>query len=193
MRLKNNKGFTLIELIVVIAIIAILAAVVIPNLFGVTEKAKQATTKALASSVVAAATGYWGEQVGTGQMVYPTNDCGDVDVPDALPAVDADGVVAGGEQEAFDARELERTAATEGNARPGIGNYIESVSDEWSCVTEGENVVWTQMGDASYEVYYSRPVLEIESFRVAYRFTADADAPGTAVVAGGNGTLASEF
>ncbi len=38
-KIKNKKGFTLIELIVVIAVIAILAAVLIPRFAGFTEDA----------------------------------------------------------------------------------------------------------------------------------------------------------
>lgn len=44
-KMKNRKGFTLIELIVVIVIIGILAAVLIPRLTGFTDKAE--TTQAV--------------------------------------------------------------------------------------------------------------------------------------------------
>ena len=37
---KNNKGFTLVEILVVIAIIGILAVVAVPSLFKNIEKAK---------------------------------------------------------------------------------------------------------------------------------------------------------
>lgn len=38
---KNTKGFTLIELIVVIAIIGILAAILVPSILGYVKKSKQ--------------------------------------------------------------------------------------------------------------------------------------------------------
>ncbi|MGI6751741.1 MAG: prepilin-type N-terminal cleavage/methylation domain-containing protein [Anaerovoracaceae bacterium] len=40
-KMKNRKGFTLVELIVVIVIIGILAAVVIPRLSGFSDSAKE--------------------------------------------------------------------------------------------------------------------------------------------------------
>ena len=39
---RNKKGFTLIELLVVILILAILAALVVPRMFGHTDEAKRA-------------------------------------------------------------------------------------------------------------------------------------------------------
>ena len=52
MKRKNSKkGFTLIELIVVIAILGILALIAVPRLAGFTNKAKEANDKELASIV----------------------------------------------------------------------------------------------------------------------------------------------
>ena len=51
MRNKKVKGFTLIELIVVIAIIAVLAAILIPNLMGWVGKSSLRTANANAKAV----------------------------------------------------------------------------------------------------------------------------------------------
>lgn len=45
-RHKNKKGFTLVELMAVLLIIALLAGVAVRNFMGTTEKAKVTTTKA---------------------------------------------------------------------------------------------------------------------------------------------------
>ena len=49
----NKKGFTLIEMLVVIAIIAILVAIIIPTVSNATEKAKEAADAANIRSTVA--------------------------------------------------------------------------------------------------------------------------------------------
>ena len=41
MRKMNKKGFTIVELVIVIAVIAILAAVLIPTFVGLVNKANQ--------------------------------------------------------------------------------------------------------------------------------------------------------
>ncbi|MBR3537825.1 MAG: type II secretion system protein [Eubacterium sp.] len=57
MKKRNDKGFTLVELIVVLVILAILAAILVPALLGYIDKAreKQVTTNAEAAYVAAQA------------------------------------------------------------------------------------------------------------------------------------------
>ena len=56
MKKRNRKGFTLIEMLVVIAIIAILVAVIIPAVSNATAKAKAAVDAATLRSVLEEAT-----------------------------------------------------------------------------------------------------------------------------------------
>jgi len=49
--IRNKRGFTLVEIILVIIIIGILAAIIVPKFAGQSDKAKIATTKANLSSL----------------------------------------------------------------------------------------------------------------------------------------------
>ena len=65
---KTNKGFTLVEVIVVVAIIALVAAIAIPNLLRArtqaNEAAAQGTLKAISNAM---------ENYASINNVYPTN------------------------------------------------------------------------------------------------------------------------
>ncbi len=59
MRKTNNKGFTLIELMIVIAIIGILAAIAIPNFIAYRNKSFCSATESDANNVASAVADYF--------------------------------------------------------------------------------------------------------------------------------------
>ena len=58
---KGRKGFTLIELMIVVAIIGILAAIAIPNFLRFQAKSKQSEAKTNLGGIFTAETAYFGE------------------------------------------------------------------------------------------------------------------------------------
>ncbi|MBX3022022.1 MAG: prepilin-type N-terminal cleavage/methylation domain-containing protein [Bdellovibrionales bacterium] len=59
--LRNNKGFSLVELMVVVAIIGILAAIAVPNYQRFTAKSKQSEAKSNLSAVYSAERAFFAE------------------------------------------------------------------------------------------------------------------------------------
>lgn len=79
---NNNKGFTLIELIMVTIILGILAAVAVPRYMGTVNRAEAAAEDAVLSALEANAEAFAMEQfMDTGRKSYPSNpfDGADVD------------------------------------------------------------------------------------------------------------------
>ena len=73
MNKMNKKGFTLIEMLVVIAIIAVLVAIIIPTVSSATTKAKAAADAANLRAAVAEGTvDYLGDKNNTDGMVHFT-------------------------------------------------------------------------------------------------------------------------
>src|SRR3954454_17240373 len=66
---SRSKGFTLIELMIVVAIIGILAAVAVPKFADLVTKSKEASVKGALGAVRSALSIYYGDTEGS----YPTN------------------------------------------------------------------------------------------------------------------------
>ena len=93
--MKNQKGFTLIELIMVTIILGILAAVAIPRYASTVDKAEAAAEDAVISSILAGLETYAVEQLmDNGRRSWPDNPFDGLDTKpagyDALDVDDAD-------------------------------------------------------------------------------------------------------
>lgn len=62
---NKSKGFTLIELMIVVAIIGILAAVAIPKFADMLEKAREGATKGNVGAIKSAISIYYGDNMGS--------------------------------------------------------------------------------------------------------------------------------
>ena len=79
MKRKNSKGFSLIELIIVIVIIGILAAVVIPNMLGTTMQAHNATVDAMEGALKSSVELAYSQSLVSGENYYPHPTATEVD------------------------------------------------------------------------------------------------------------------
>ena len=79
--MKTNKGFTLIELIMVTIILGILAAVAVPRYMGTVTKSEEAAERAVIDALKAAVESYATEQfIEKGRYDFPSNPFDLVDV-----------------------------------------------------------------------------------------------------------------
>ena len=98
LRGNNQKGFTLIELMIVIAIIGILSAIAIPNFLSYRTKGQNAAAQAVAKNFYNTAMAYFADTTTTGTSIASTDRVGGFAVDDDVaigggPMTDTDGVI----------------------------------------------------------------------------------------------------
>ena len=91
---KNNKGFSLVELIVVIAIMAVLVGVLAPQLIKYVEKSREATDIQNCDSIVSSLKSYYAdkEDAGSITVTLSKNDAVSCSTTEALNALEDAGM-----------------------------------------------------------------------------------------------------
>ncbi|MEA3506689.1 MAG: type II secretion system protein [Elusimicrobiota bacterium] len=154
MNLKNNRAFTLIELMIVIAIIGILAASAVPKFANLINKAKESTAKGNLGAIRSAVTIYYADR-----LEYPTELDGLVPKNiNRLPGAAVPTYTGGGPGE-WDDNEFISTTSGEYQdlSIPGVSkgqtdNSVNGGDDGWAYYpADGEVWVETRATDTSGE------------------------------------------
>lgn len=141
-RSKSKKGFTLVELIVVLVILAILAAMLVPALTGYIDKAKKEKDYQTASVVYAAAQAVITEQYGLGTLKTGTTiTLNDYTTKQGTADVDAVIALAG------------VATATENGATPGVVTYTFNYNATTHVISSGSVQINNRNSTSTYYLW----------------------------------------
>ena len=137
-RLSNSSGFTRIEVVIIIVVLGILAAVAIPKYQDITGEAREAAARASLGSIRSAITIYYANQaVTTGTATWPT-----LNELETYGTVMAQGIPVNPYQSESNAQDSIVTGVTKGTIVGTRGGwaYLEATGEVWlNTSTSGVN------------------------------------------------------
>ena len=140
--IRSTKGFTLIELMIVVVIIGILAAIAIPNFIAMQNRAKEGSTKANMHTLQLASEDYGVQSDG----VYARTMVAGSGIVNSLPGAGAtfknpfSGIT--GADNAWEFRGFTLTAAP--TATAGLSSYaVDTLANSYNIKGEGKTAVLT--------------------------------------------------